>query len=281
LPLNSTGDNLDFFISGDESFMIIATPSGLRISYHKSDGGWTNPKGLGSTINFGLGMWGPVVTADNKYLFYTTGTRADYSDTYVYWVRVDSLIDSLKSTNYLPYLKTKLKTQTAKIGEQFAFTIPDSTFIDDDGNNTLTCNVSSRLPAWLNYDPETRSFTGIPTEAGNLNITVKAIDAEGASASTTFLLKVENSSGFNDQPFEQSIRLFPNPAKGKILLSFGTNTYNDAKVGITDLIGKEVFSGIIHGCSSSTIDLTGNPAGIYFFKLDIDGEVINKRIVLL
>jgi hypothetical protein len=97
MPLNSTGDNLDFFISRDNSFMIIATPSGLQISYHKMDGGWTNPKGLGSTINFGLGMWGPFVTADNKYLFYTTGTRADYSDTYVHWVRVDSLIVSLKN----------------------------------------------------------------------------------------------------------------------------------------------------------------------------------------
>jgi len=174
LPLNSSGDNYDFFISRDDSFIIIATPSGLRISYHKTDGGWTNPKGLGSTINFGRSMWGPVVTADNKYLFYTAGTIADYSDTYVYWVRIDNIIDSLRHTNFLPYLKTKLKSQTGKVGEPFSYTIPDSTFIDDDGNNTLFCNVSSRLPAWLNYDPETRSFTGIPTESGNLKYYCKS-----------------------------------------------------------------------------------------------------------
>ena len=31
-------------------------------------------------INFGKGMWGPYITADYKYLFYTTGTKPDYSD---------------------------------------------------------------------------------------------------------------------------------------------------------------------------------------------------------
>jgi len=245
LPLNSSGYNYDFFISRDDSFIIMATPLGLRISYHKTDGGWTNPKGLGSTINFGQGMWGPVVTSDNKYLFYTTGTRADFSDTNVYWVRIDSMIDSLKHINFLPYLKTKLKNQTGKVGVPFSFTIPDSTFIDDDGNNTLSCDVSSRLPAWLNYDPDTRSFTGIPTESGNLNITVKVIDADGASASTYFSLKVENASSSMNQPLEQSFRCFPNPAKDKIYLSFGTEEYCNANVLITDRIGKEIFSGFI------------------------------------
>ena len=260
--------------------MIISTPLGLRISYHKMDGGWTNPKGLGSTINFGLGMWGPVVTADNKYLFYTTGTRADFSDTYIYWVRIDNLIDSLKHTNFLPYLKTKLKSQTGKVGEAFSYTIPDSTFIDDDANNTITCNVTSRLPAWLYYDPETKTFTGIPTEEGNVNIAVKAIDSDGAFASTSFSLKIEKSSGSTDQPFEQSFRLFPNPARDKIHLSFGTADYENAKVSITDRVGKEIFSEIIHSCSTATIDLPACPAGIYFLSLTIDGAVFDKKIIL-
>ncbi len=280
LPLNSSGNNYDFFISRDDSFIIMATPQGLRISYHKTDGGWTNPKGLGSTINFGQGMWGPVVTADNKYLFYTTGTRADYSDTYVYWVRIDNMIDSLKHTNFLPYLKTKLKNQTGKVGESFSFTIPESTFIDDDGASTLTCNVSSRLPAWLTFDPETGKFDGIPTEAGNFNITVKAIDANGAFASTSFSLKIENSSGLEDKPFEKCCRCFPNPAKEKIHLSFGTADYENAKVLMTDGIGKEIFSGTIRNCSTTTINLQGNPAGMYFLKLDIDGEIFYRKIIL-
>lgn len=95
-PLNTGGENLDFFISSDESFMIVTNRPTLAISYRKDDGTWTNPRALGKKIDFGLGSWGPWVTPDNKYLFYSTGTKPDYSDVKVYWVRIDGVIDSMK-----------------------------------------------------------------------------------------------------------------------------------------------------------------------------------------
>jgi hypothetical protein len=79
---------------------------------------------------------------------------------------------------------------------------------------------------------------------------------------------------------EQSFRFFPNPAKDKIHLSFGTADFSHAKVSIIDRIGKEIFSETIHCCSTATVDLPGNPAGIYFLRLTIDGEVISKKIIL-
>lgn len=94
-PLNTAQDNLDFFVSRDESYMIISRPVGLAISFNKNSGIWTNPVNLGKKINFGLGMWGPWVTRDNRYLFYSTGTKPDYSDVSVYWVRIDGIIDSI------------------------------------------------------------------------------------------------------------------------------------------------------------------------------------------
>jgi hypothetical protein len=97
-PLNTSGENLDFFISRDESFMIVTNRPGLAISYRNSGGSWTDPLNFGPNINFGLGSWGPWVTADNKYLFYSTGTKRDYSDVYVYWVLIDGIIDSIKET---------------------------------------------------------------------------------------------------------------------------------------------------------------------------------------
>jgi len=101
-PLNTSGENLDFFVSGDESFMIVTNRPALGISYRKDDGSWTNPRNFGPKINFGLGSWGPWVTPDNKYLFYSTGTKPDYSDVGVFWVRIDGIIDSLKQTNLSP-----------------------------------------------------------------------------------------------------------------------------------------------------------------------------------
>lgn len=101
-PVNTERDNLDFYIAKDESFIITATITGLAISYPKANGGWTSPRNLGEDINFGLASWGPYVTSDKRYLFYSTGTKPDYSDTGIFWVRIDNLIDSLKNTNNVP-----------------------------------------------------------------------------------------------------------------------------------------------------------------------------------
>jgi hypothetical protein len=101
LPLNSFMGSYnfsDFYVSKDDSFFIGSSNSALWISHHMKDGNWTTPQNLSSKINFGLAMWGTYVSADNKYLFYTTGTKNDYSDTYIYWVRIDNLIDSLRKT---------------------------------------------------------------------------------------------------------------------------------------------------------------------------------------
>jgi len=95
-PLNTAWENLDFYIAGDESYIIITTPLGLAISFNRLGGIWSNPVNLGKKINFGLGMWGPMVSADNKYLFYSTGTKPDYSDVHIYWVLIDGIIDSLR-----------------------------------------------------------------------------------------------------------------------------------------------------------------------------------------
>lgn len=104
-PLNTGGENLDFFVSRDESFMIVTNRPQLAISFRKNDGNWTNPQNFGININFGLGSWGPWVTPDNKYLFYSTGTKPDYSDVAVYWVLIDCVIDSLKTLSNINSLK--------------------------------------------------------------------------------------------------------------------------------------------------------------------------------
>jgi hypothetical protein len=104
-PLNTSGENLDFFVSLDESFIIATNRPGLAISYRNTDGSWTNPKNFGPKIDFGLGSWGAYITPDNKYMFYSTGTKRDYSDVHVYWVRIDQIIDSLKHTNSIPQSK--------------------------------------------------------------------------------------------------------------------------------------------------------------------------------
>lgn len=283
LPVNSNGDNLDFFVSRDEDFMIIARGE-LKISYHKPDGNWTNPKSLGDQINFGLGMWGPFVTTDDKYLFYTTGTQPNYSDVHVYWVRVDGLIDSLRYTNFIPYVKNKISDQTAIINEPFNFTIPDTTFVDDDGNSTLVYHATlingSALPAWLDFDTVTGTFTGTPTEIETLPIRVTAIDTAGASVGTPFKIVVTAHASNGKNPDKTyGIAIWPNPGRGIFRVSCHPEPHYPTAIEIVNLNGQTVCSNPY--ARESMVDLTGQPKGIYFVRLISRAGVSTEKIILL
>ncbi|MBK9389258.1 MAG: putative Ig domain-containing protein [Bacteroidetes bacterium] len=184
-PLNSSGEDLDFFVSHDESYMIVTNRPRLGISYKKEDGSWTSPRNFGSKIDFGLGCWGPWVTRDNKYLFYTTGTKPDYSDVYTYWVRIDGIIDSMKRTNSVPYITSLIDDQTATAGHNFSFTVPDI-FADEDINDTLTYSAQMKdgnpIPSWVIFDPSTKTFSGTPVNPGEVTVFVVVTDRKNAIA---------------------------------------------------------------------------------------------------
>lgn len=294
--LNSGVDNLDFFISKDETFIILAK-GGLQISYRKNDGSWTNPKNLGSKINFGLGMWGPYVSPDNKYLFYTTGTKQDYSDTYVHWVRIDALIDSLKHTNFTPYLKNQIKNQTDTVGHSFNFTIPDSTFFDDDANSTLTLSAKlsngTPLPSWLSFNPDTRTFFGIPTQAKvfPIMVTVTAKDTANASASSTFgITIVANPVDVEEDKSQlpQSIYLnqnYPNPFNPTTTIEFAVSKTGRYTLGLYDTLGKFVKEisdkEYEAGYYKETFNATGLSSGMYIYRLTgNDADIVRKMVVL-
>jgi hypothetical protein len=290
LPLNNTADNLDFFVARDESFMIIAK-NGLQISYHKNNGGWTNPKSLGSAINFGLAMWGPVVSSDNKYLFYTTGTNPNYSDTYIYWSRIDGLIDSLKHTNFIPYLKNQIQNQTDTVGNLFNFAIPDSTFIDDDGNNTLTYTATlsngNPLPSWLSFNPATRTFTGTPTAIGLITLKVVAKDAANSIAYSSFNLNVVNHVSIRklENKIINECKLFqnfPNPFNPSTVISYSLLKDSNVKLKLYDVLGKEIASLVNSyqkcGMYEVTVDMNNLnlTSGIYFYTLSVGESNLNS-----
>lgn len=100
-PLNSPGFNGDFYISPDESYMIISAKesptfeSELFISFRRPNMEWTVPVSLGPLINSGIAhRWGAYVSPDRKYLFYTKGTSE--KDCTIYWLRFDTLLKKLQ-----------------------------------------------------------------------------------------------------------------------------------------------------------------------------------------
>jgi hypothetical protein len=197
-PVNSIYGAGHPCVALDESYMIFSSDrpcsSGLvdlYISYKKADNSWTNPKNLGPKINSADRDGQPTMSPDGKYLFFVRSIKNKYID--IYCVKA-SFIDSLRKTNFEPWLKAQIPNQTDSVGHSFSFTIPDTIFIDDDGNNTLTYSATlsdgNSLPSWLTFEPSTRTFSGTPIEIGTFNMKAIATDTAKTSVSCTFAIRI-------------------------------------------------------------------------------------------
>jgi len=282
VPVNHIGAQTwgDPYVSPDESYMIIKSiraegygQNDLYISYKKTDGAWTNPKNLGNIINTPNDETSGDITPDGLYMTY--GSNKD-----LFWVST-SFIDSLKYTNFLPYVKNLIPDQTAIKGQFFTFTIPDSTFMDDDGNNTLTYDAKrtngNPLPAWLNFDTLSGTFSGTPAIIESVNIRVTATDTAGAAVSTNFKITV-NPPVSVDRIYDQlkGVRIFPNPTNGLINVSMDALPGKTAIVEIRNPEGRAILKKSFE--TNIGIDLTGKPRGIYVLKLFNDHEMIIRKV---
>ncbi len=278
----------DPFIAPDESYIIFSSirsggygQADQYISYNRN-GSWTNPKNLGPSINTNAIEYGSYVSPDNKYYFFSRpvgwGPNAAAD---IYWIKIDDLIDSLRYTNFIPYVRNLIPDQTAFVGQLFNFTIPDSTFVDDDSNNTLSYSATltngNPLPVWLIFDTITGTFAGTPSIIETLDIRVTATDTAGADASTTFTIIVNapvSIDQINGQ--DKNIRIFPNPTGGLFKISLEAKSPKTAIVEIINPEGKTLLRNIFN--KNIVIDLADRPKGMYFVKLIIDDKIRLRKI---
>jgi hypothetical protein len=300
IPINSTNNGADYFISRDESYSIFVVKSNglgnLFISYHKPGGGWTNPKSLGGLINAANAWeWGPYVTDDNKYLFFTRQT----SSINIFWVRADNLIDSLKHTNFTPYLSTQIPNQTDTVNHPFSLRIPDSTFIDDDGNNTLSYSAAlssgTALPAWLTFSPDARTFSGTPNAAGTINVAVTARDTAGASVSCIFPIRIIIDTGVKDMNnlLPEEIRLdpnYPNPFNPTTVIGYQLPLFSRVRLTIYNVLGEKIKilqNGFQQAGKYSVFwDATDDKnlpvsSGMYIYRLETNEKTLQKKMLLI
>ncbi|MBL8017331.1 MAG: T9SS type A sorting domain-containing protein [Ignavibacteria bacterium] len=300
MPICTNIDESDFFVARDESYIIHARHTSsvagdLLISYKKPNGGWTNSKSLGSHINLPNPTWeyGPFVTHDGKYLFFTRGDNS-WNSYLTYWVKIDNIIDSLKHTNFAPYLKYQIPNQSDSVNRPFSFTFADTTFIDDDGNNTLSYSATlgngSSLPSWLNFDPQTRTIWGTPTSGGPVSLKITATDTAGASASCTFTLNVLGPIGI--QPINSEVitkyclrQNYPNPFNPETEILFDVAVTAFTKLIVYDAAGREVRRLVDQmlktGRYKVGLDAMNLCSGIYFYRLESGSFALTRKMILL
>lgn len=295
-PINISATENDFFIARDESYIIyfrLSPPYDLFITYHKSNGGWTNPKSLGPIINTPSNYeCCPVVSSDNKYLFFTRGGSSLYSY-YTYWVKIDNVIDSLKHTNFIPYLKYQIPDLTDTVNHTLIYTFPDSTFVDDDGNNTLTYSATlsngGALPSWINFNPTTRTFTFNPTAVCTTGLKVIATDTANISTYCTFYLNVIDPTSIHTTTEQiNDYRLFqnyPNPFNPTTTIKFSVPKSEYVSLKVYDMLGKEIeniYSGNLKaGTYTADLDAGNLSSGIYFYVLKTNSYCEKKKMIVL
>ncbi|MBG1265067.1 putative Ig domain-containing protein [Nostoc sp. WHI] len=107
---------------------------------------------------------------------------------------------TVNPVNDNPILVSAIANQTATEETAFSFQIPTNTFSDVDTGDTLTYTATlengNALPIWLTFDAATRTFSGTPSNADviTLSIQVIATDNSGASVNDIFTLTVANTN---------------------------------------------------------------------------------------
>ncbi len=291
VPVNTKkGDDCPF-IACDESYLIFASDRAgsleldkrdLYISYRKDDNTWTNPKNMGPKINTtGWDIY-PYVSPDNKFLFFTRRESWENSKpSDIFWIST-SFIDRLKTTNFSPYVKTEIPDITDTLGNTLYYTIPDSVFFDDDGNETLTLAASlkdnSDLPGLLSFNPQTKTLSGVLSETGKFDIKITATDTAGASVSDVFKLTVELTvASIDDLNSNNNIKIFPNPVSQTIQIKGIDMQLNNAYYELTDINGKTIKQGKLN---SETIDVSELHKGIFMLNLITREGMVSEKIVI-
>ena len=109
---------------------------------------------------------------------------------------------------------------------------------------------------------------------------LKQVDLDGSSEySNVISVKFESES-------KLTTRIFPSPAKEFVNLSIEAEDGDKVKVNILDPTGKLIRENVVDtelkGESEEfRIPMIGIDAGIYLFRIDVNGTIINKKVLLI
>ncbi len=119
--------------------------------------------------------------------------------------RSESFTVVVRPPNNPPFVASPIPDQQARTTRPFAFTFDADAFQDPDDDDVLTFTATGAaglpLPAWLGFEPSTRTFSGTPGvgDLGALAIVVTARDSGGLGVSDTFVLTVLPGNSWHNQ----------------------------------------------------------------------------------
>tara|TARA_B100000809_G_C15103740_1_gene517923 strand:- start:336 stop:2030 length:1695 start_codon:yes stop_codon:yes gene_type:complete len=122
--------------------------------------------------------------------------------------------------------------------------------------------LTGRFQAAVDFDPSPSTF--ILTSNGNWD---------------TFILKLSLPIGVGTLDLKNNLELniFPNPTSGKVSINL-SEVKTNLKVTLTNNLGQVIFTQQFESTDFSHFNID-SPKGMYFLQLEVDGEVITKKII--
>ncbi len=145
---------------------------------------------------------------------------------------------------------------------------PGSSYLWSNGQNTAQISVSA---------------TGLTTETQSYSVNVTNTNGCVSTAVINVIFSFNACTGIKDKNLNASIKMYPNPSKGKFTIEMeGVKTA--VNILVESVLGKPVANFVLPansvGKSSILIDLIDLPKGFYLVKFESNNRIQTEKLVL-
>ncbi len=198
-----------------------------------------------------------------------------------------SFMVTVTPVNDAPFLVNPIADQTVNASYELAIAVSDvlgEYFDDPDGDMlTLTAMVEggAALPVWAEVVGDTLHVAPMIADTGCYSMVVEASDGE-LTATDTFQVCVEGYPTAIDDigAGEFEVNLYPNPTQGMVNIDIESSTARDIELTVLDITGKQVLRKQFSAAERITFDMSGKVSGMYFVKLDFEGQQVLKKLIV-
>jgi subtilisin-like proprotein convertase family protein len=231
----------------------------------------------------------PTIFGDltNWSLTFSTSNTLDYSWQPAHSISCDTCISTLAtptvSTSYTVDIQTlsgciiqeSVQVDVSEMNVQF--NVVDD--LQSTSNGSISANISGGIPpyhiSWNTGDTSTL-LTGL--SAGYFNCTIT--DAIGCTISDS--TSVSNATNTHELEFIQKLSVAPNPTSGQVSLELALQDALPLDIQVLSIDGKVLMNNRYGQDFNHQIqlDLSAFSNGVYMIRMYLEGEVINRKVVL-
>ena len=199
-------------------------------------------------------------------------------------VITDTFSITIANVNQLPLVSSPIPDQSIAVDELYHYVVPAGSLTDPDPDDQLTYSASlqdgSALPAWLEFDAATQTFSGTPKEndIDILSVKVTASDQHGEQVSDIFNLEIKISTGLEER--NSMISLYPNPVIDYLSIRNLDISHHMVELRLINITGHIVKKQTFSSSAEIKMNLTNQRSGTYILQVIAGEHKISERKII-